>query len=143
MIFKFIICLLLLFQINAKEIEGFFGATYTQFDNISTDYNEYGASARIKYNKYGSGGQGLSLLAFWNGHSIFAGDFMAGYGIKTSGSLKFEAAVYGAYSIIWGPGIALLASTNFDLGKNYFLNIPLIFRYPSYLGVAPMFGYRF
>ena len=130
-------------QIFAKEIEGFFGAAYTQYEDISTDYNEYGISARIKYNKYTAGGSGLTLLSFWNGHSVFAGDFMAGYGTKTNGPIYLEGAVYGAYSIIWGPGISLLASVGFNLGKNYFLNLPIIFRYPSYLGIAPMFGYRF
>jgi hypothetical protein len=142
LISKIFFLFLFVFQVQASEIEGFFGGQYTQYQKISTDYDQYGVSARFKYNRYQSG-RGLTALTMWNGHSVIAGDFMLGYGFRAGKSLYLEAAGYGAFSIIWGPGFALLGSLGFELGESYFLNIPLIMRFPAYLGIAPMFGIRF
>jgi hypothetical protein len=148
LLFKYFhICLISIFlsiqNLSAGEVEGFFGAQYTQYKLISTDYNQYGASARTKYNWYKGGGSGLSAFALWNGHNVFVGDFMLGYGMKTNGKFYFELAGYGAFSLIWGLGFAVLGGVGYDLGGSYFLSIPMVFRYPGFFGVIPMFGYRF
>ena len=131
------------YSLFAKDIEGFFGGQYTQFKNVGTVYDQYGASARLKYNFTSTDGGGMSAMAFLNGGSLMLGDYMFGYTYKTQGSFFLEGAAYGAYSAIWGMGFAFLGAVGFELGSSVYLSIPLVIRYPSYISIAPMFGMRF
>lgn len=128
---------------HSKEVEGFFGASYTTFDEVD-GYDTAGASARIKYNMYNSG-KGFFLYSNFKGQSIVNFDALLGYGIRSSGKWYFEAGAGGFYSFYFGPGLGVLLSTGIEFDSKWFMSLPLVIRSGGlgYLQISPMIGWRF
>lgn len=140
-----IFALLLVAQVNTKalELEGFFGASYTKFDDVK-GYDGGGVSARIKYNRYNSG-KGLFVYSNFKGSSILNFDALFGYGFRSSGPLFFEAGGGVFYSYYFGAGAGVLLGMGAELGNGWFATLPIIARLQglSFIQISPMIGLRF
>ena len=126
----------------ASTLEGFAGANYTSYDEVS-EANDGGLSARFKYN-HSKDGPGYFFYNIWRGESITNFDALLGYSYRSKGNLFFELGG-GVFYGTFGPGIGIVAGTGFWLGSDFYFSMPLVVRKMGldYMTISPMIGWNF
>lgn len=140
---KIFFILVLFFHLTsaqAWELEGFAGAQSTTYDDVA-EANSTGVAARAKINFY-TQNKGLFVNLNARGISLLAGEFLAGYGWRTSGTWYFEGGIGGSLSAIYGTNVGALAGTGYRVSNNLFVNFPIIIA-GSGIYWSPYVGYSF
>lgn len=131
--------------LSAIEAEFILGGNYTKFTDSNIDEETYGIAAKCKINFYS--GQKLSsgpvLYINMAGGAFILSDFTLGYGIKNQGDYFLEAIAGASYSILWGSGLSFILSGGFHLNKDWYINIPIIYRSNFAITIGPLIGMRF
>ncbi len=136
----------------ADDVEFTIASNYRKYeiekdDNDNTPPPEMGAGMRLRYTNVSKEGWGWFARVHFDEH-ILAPALIPGL-VKRWGSQSFfEIGVgpYIGYAIDGGLSLAVMPAVGIDLGKKFFLVLPVFWNlnYGIWVAeVAPFFGYRF
>lgn len=129
-------------EARRNELEFTAAASTTTYED-SSDYNEFGITARFKYNRMGDA-SGWRMGYFLSGdlkRSILGGTYTAGIAFRDGSSTWFEVGAGPVFSILSGftPGGHIAIGTK--LSSQWFVTLPVYYR--GQVDITPFVGYQF
>ena len=145
-----LLVIIIFFSVNSKEVksasvEFMSGLSYQTFDDYP-DYNDFGASLKLRYFRFNEGaGLKHGLFGAIDFPAIYFTifDAMIGYGLRTGGDVFFDFGAAYAYSPIWGSRPTVVFGFGFNFSNQWYLNFPIVISAYGGISSTPMFGYYF
>lgn len=125
---------------EASDWEWTAAGQYTHYK--VSDVQESGLSARLRYFPKSSDSSWFFGGNF-SGGSLFIGDFLAGYSLRSSGDYFYELGGALRYSAIFGTGVTAVLGAGVKGASGWYVHLPILIKFGLWIEITPYIGIRF